>query len=255
MSLTTADKAAFKRDGVLIRRGLATPALVRQAVGRVEESYREGMAPEDIPAYSRRTFAPELGDSAELLSLYTQTGAADLAADLLGATAPVLTAQIQIRVPEGEFPGVQQVKAMHVDGVSCPHLDPRELRTFSLLVGVVLSDIEEPRCGALHYLPGGHLTMARWFAEEWSLGVAAQVPPQIDKENGTAFLGRPGDVLLMHYLVPHTVGRNLMPFPRVMAYFRVCHPDHADRRLEALRDPWLDYPPLAAVPSAPHIKE
>ncbi|WEH40970.1 phytanoyl-CoA dioxygenase family protein [Streptomyces sp. AM 2-1-1] len=255
MSLTTEDKATFKRDGVLIRRGLATPDHVRQAISVIAKSYREGMAPEDIPAYSRRTFTPELGDSAELLSLYTQTGAAGLAADLLGATAPILTAQVQIRVPEAEFPGVQQVKAMHVDGVSCPHLDPQELRTFSLLVGVVLSDINEPRCGALHYLPGGHITMARWFSEEWSLGVTDQVPPEIDSEDGTAFLGRPGDVLLMHHLVPHTVGQNLKPFPRVMAYFRVSHPDHAGRRLEALRDPWLDYPPLADLPFAPDVKE
>jgi hypothetical protein len=52
----------------------------------------------------------------------------------------------------------------------------------------------------------------------------------------------------MHHLVPHSVGRNLTPFPRVMAYFRVSHPDHPRRRLEALRDPWLDYPPLISIP-------
>lgn len=251
MSLTAEEKAAFKRDGVLIRRGLAAASeQIKRAVSLIDESYRKEMAPDDIPAYSRRTFAPELGGSAELLALYTQTGAAGLATDLLGDTTPVTTAQIQIRVPEGEFPGVQPEKAMHVDGVSCPHLDPRELRTFSILVGVVLSDISDPRCGALHYLPGGHLTMARWFADEWSLGMTDQVPPEIDRERGTPFLGQPGDVLLMHHLVPHTVAQNLMPFPRVMAYFRVSHPDHASRRLEALRAPWLDYPSLAEITSA-----
>jgi hypothetical protein len=250
MSLTVEEKAAFKRDGVLIRRGLAAPGKIRRAVSRIDESYRKGMTPDDIPAYSRRTFAPELGDTAELLALYTQTGAADLATGLLGETTPVTTAQIQIRVPEGQFPGVQQEKKMHVDGVSCPHLDPNELRTFSLLVGVVLSDIYDPQCGALHYLPSGHLTMARWFDDEWSLGMTEQVPPEIDRERGTPFLGEPGDVLLMHHLVPHTVAQNLMPFPRVMAYFRISHPDHASRRLEALRAPWLDYPPLAEIPSA-----
>ncbi|MFI6088580.1 phytanoyl-CoA dioxygenase family protein [Streptomyces sp. NPDC051218] len=247
MSLTAEEKVTFKRDGVLIRRGLVKPDQVKQAVSLIDESYRREMTPDDIPAYSRRTFAPELGDRAELLSLYTETGADRLAGDLLGDVGPVTTAQVQIRVPEGEFPGVQPEKAMHVDGVSCPHLDPRELRTFSLLVGVVLSDIGDPRCGALHYLPGGHVTMARWFADEWSLGMTEQVPPEIDREHGIPFLGMPGDVLLMHHLVPHMVAQNLMPFPRVMAYFRVSHPAHAGRRLEALRDPWLDYAPLAGA--------
>jgi hypothetical protein len=49
----------------------------------------------------------------------------------------------------------------------------------------------------------------------------------------------------MHHLVPHAVGRNQTTSPRVMAYFRVSHADHAKRRLGALHDPWLDYPPLA----------
>lgn len=140
---------------------------------------------------------------------------------------------------------MQPVKAMHVDGVSCPHLDPAELRTFSLLAGIPLSGVTSPDGGALHYLPGGHLRMSRWFASEWSLGITDQVPPAIDAETGTPFLGRTGDLLLMHHLVPHAVGANNTGTPRVMAYFRLSHPGHASRRLDALRDPWLDYPPLA----------
>lgn len=250
MPLTRADKAAFKRDGLVIRRGLVTPDRVRRAVSLIDEQYRQELTRDDIPAHTQRTFVPSLRNHPEILALYAETDAAQLASDLLGATSPVTTTQIQIRVPEADFPGVQQEKAMHVDGVACPHLDPRELRTFSLLVGVVLSDISDPQCGALHYLPGGHLAMAHWFADEWSLGMTEQVPPEIDRERGTPLLGEPGDVLLMHHLVPHSVARNLMPFPRVMAYFRVSHPDHAGRRLEALRDPWLDYPTLADVPLA-----
>jgi hypothetical protein len=40
-----------------------------------------------------------------------------------------------------------------------------------------------------------------------------------------------------------------------MAYFRVSHPAHPRRRLEALRDPSLDYPPLTAVPQPVADKE
>src|SRR4051794_5752782 len=133
MPLTPEEKDVFKRDGAVIRRGLIAPALVHRATSLVENWYRD-LKPSDIPAYSQRTFAPELGNHPDILALYGQTDAVDLATDLLENASPVTTAQIQIRVPESEFPGVQPEKAMHVDGVSCPHLDPRELRTFSLLV-------------------------------------------------------------------------------------------------------------------------
>ncbi|MFD7444000.1 creatininase family protein [Streptomyces sp. NPDC059909] len=255
MTLTSEEKTTFKRDGVVVRRGLVDPDLVGRAVSLVDTWYSEGLTPEDIPEYTQRTFAPELGSHPDVLALYAATNAARLTSELLGQTSPVTAAQIQIRVPEAELPGVQPEKAMHVDGVSCPHLDPRELRTFSLLIGVVLSDISDAQGGALRYLPGGHHTMARWFGDQWSLGMTKQVPPEIDREHGVSLLGAPGDVLLMHHLVPHSVGRNLSPSPRVMAYFRVSHPDHSRRRLEALRDPWLDYPPLASIPSTPAFQE
>lgn len=247
MPLTHEEKASFVQDGLVIRRGFVPADLIARASSCVGRWFRDDMDPSQIAAYTQRTFAPELGEHPDLLGLFSDSGAWELAADLLGDVQPVATTQIQIRVPEEVLPTAQPEKAMHVDGVACPHLDPAELRTFSLLVGVVLSDISDPNGGALRYLPGGHLAMAEWFGSEWSLGVTAQVPPRIDSERGTPFLGAPGDVLLMHHLVPHSVGRNYTSTPRVMAYFRVSHPGHAHRRLEALRDPWLDYPPLAAV--------
>ncbi|MFM9542566.1 phytanoyl-CoA dioxygenase family protein [Streptomyces turgidiscabies] len=247
MSLTYEEKAGFARDGVAVRRGLVPDDLIARASSLIDGWVREEMDASQISAYTQRTFAPELGQHPDLLGLFSDSGAEELATDLLGDLQPVTTTQIQIRIPEDALPTSQPEKAMHIDGVACPHLDPDELRTFSLLVGVVLSDIRDPDGGALRYLPGGHQAMARWFRSEWSLGVTEQVPPQIDTESGTAFLGKPGDVLLMHHLVPHAVGRNHTSTPRVMAYFRVSHPSHTQRRLEALRDPWLDYPPLAPV--------
>lgn len=247
MQLTDTEKAEFKRDGMIIRRGIVGPDLIAPATTLIDAWYREQMDPDRIADYTQRTFAPHLGSHPALLALLNTSGAIALAADLLGDVAPVTTAQIQIRIPERDLPSAQPGKAMHVDGVSCPHLDPEELRTFSLLVGIPLCDIDDPRGGALHYRRGGHLTMSAWFASQWSLGITEQVPPEVDADTGTPFLGSAGDVLLMHHLVPHAVGRNDTAAPRVMAYFRLSHPDHASRRLDALRDPWLDFPRLAGM--------
>jgi hypothetical protein len=246
MSLHADEWAAFATNGIIIKRGFVSPDLVNRAVALITDWYCTEMNQALLANYTQRTFAPELGSHPDILALFAQSGVVGLVRDLVGDFAPITTTQIQIRVPQTALQQVQPDKAMHVDGVACPHLDPAELRTFSLLVGVVLSDISDPAGGALRYVPGGHVRMAQWFGTEWSLGITDQVPPHIDAEQGVAFLGKPGDVLLMHHLVPHAVGQNYTTTPRIMAYFRVSHVDHPSRRLEALRDPWLDFPSLTA---------
>src|SRR5690606_26721479 len=81
MPLTPEEKATFKRDGVLIRRALVSPALVQRATSLVGSWYR-GLKPSDVPAYSQRTFAPELGNHPDILALYEETDAAELATGL-----------------------------------------------------------------------------------------------------------------------------------------------------------------------------
>ncbi|MFD9415989.1 phytanoyl-CoA dioxygenase family protein [Streptomyces goshikiensis] len=243
MPVTDNERAQFRRDGMFVRRGLAT-TITGPARDLITTWYAKDYDPDRLTEYTQRTFAPEHGQHPALLDLYTATGAADIARGLLTEPAQVTTTQVQIRIPADQLATAQTEKAMHVDGVGCPHLDPAELRTFSLLVGVVLSPITRPDAGALHYVPGGHLTMSRWFATEWARGITDQVPPDIDATDGVPLLAEVGDVLFMHHLVPHAVGTNHSTVTRLMAYFRVSHTQHPARRLDALRDPWLDYPAL-----------
>jgi hypothetical protein len=247
MPLTVEELITFASQGMLVRRGLVPRKLAVRARALAEDWYQHEMKLAELIAYTQRTFAPELGSHPDLLALLYSSDVVDLVTSLVGEFQPVTAAQIQIRVPEQDLTQAQPEKAMHVDGVACPHLDPSELRTFSLLVGVVLSDVTSPQGGALRYVPGGHLRMAEWFRSEWSLGLTDQVPPQLDAEQGVPFLGHTGDVLVMHHLVPHAVSRNYTERPRLMAYFRVSHVNHASRRLETLKDPWLDYPPIARM--------
>lgn len=237
----------FVDDGVLIRHGLINGTLLTRAADLVDGWLREAYDAERLTAYTNRSFAPELEEHPDLLALYHDSGIAGLVGQLLhpASCAPVPRAQIQIRLPDG---AEQPVKAMHVDGVSCPHLEPSDLRTFTLIVGVVLSGSATADAGALHYLPGGHRRMARYFAEDWVLGQAAQTPRDVDVQDGIPLTAEPGDVIVMHHLVPHRVGTNTSAVPRVMAYFRVSHAEHQRLALNALTDPWLEYPTLAARP-------
>jgi hypothetical protein len=204
MPLDLDDRQHFTDDGLIIKRRFVPQHLVARATELINDWYRTELDSARLVDYTQRTFAPDLSSHPDILALFTESGAADLARELLGEFSPVTTTQIQIRVPDRHLDRPQPIKAMHVDGVACPHLDPAELRTFSLLVGVPLSDITDTAGGALRYVPGGHHRMAEWFRAEWSLGITDQVPPRIAAETGTPLLGGPGDVLLMHHLVPHS---------------------------------------------------
>ncbi|MFI5804447.1 phytanoyl-CoA dioxygenase family protein [Streptomyces sp. NPDC051561] len=236
----------FVTDGILIRRAVISGPLLVRAAALVDGWMSTAYDPARLNAYTNRSFAPELEDHPDLLALYDGSGISTLVHQLLhpAKCAPVSRAQIQIRLP---YNAAQPVKAMHVDGVSCPHLDASDLNTFTLIVGVVLSGGATADAGALHYVPGGHRRMASYFADEWVRGQAAQTPPDLDAQDGTAFTGEPGDVVVMHHLVPHRVGLNISAVPRVMAYFRVHHTEHERLALGALSDPWLEFPALAAA--------
>jgi hypothetical protein len=240
--LTSAERAGFVRDGIIIKRNAVAAELVARARARIDSWYQAAFDPAKIQGYTQTTFAPELGIHPDLLTLYASSSLAAAARALTGADlSPVRTVQVQIRLPNS---APQPSKAMHVDGVSCPHLEPAELRTFTLLVGVLLSDVPDATHGALHYVPGGHLAMAQWFQNSWDRSISAQTPPEIDRQHGTPVLGRAGDAFLMHHLVPHAVGENIHTEPRVVLYYRVQHSGHARQALAALKNPWLEYPAL-----------
>lgn len=236
----------FVDDGVLIRRNLICEPLLTRAVCLIDSWLSHSYDAKRLAAYTNRSFAPELEDHPALLALYHDSGIAELVGQLLhpAASVPVSRTQIQIRLSDSVS---QPTKSMHVDGVSCPHLEPSDLRTFTMIVGVVLSGSATADSGALHYLSGGHRRMASYFAEDWTLGQAAQTPADVDAQGGTALTAEPGDVIVMHHLVPHRVGINTSATPRVMAYFRVRHAAHEHLALKALTDPWLEYPALAAA--------
>jgi hypothetical protein len=245
-NLSLEEKRIFVRDGAIIRKTFVPPPLVETALRLVREWYDTSLDISEISQYTQKTFAPELGAHPDLLNIYYRSGLDKLAASLVwpDQLRPVSAAQIQIRIPDRQLNVSQPEKSMHVDGVACPHLDPKELRTFTLIAGVLLTEVNEASEGALRYVPGAHVNMARWFRDEWSLGTTEQVPSNIAARTGIPFVGKSGDVILLHHLVPHAVGANKTEKPRTMLYFRIKHQRHEEHILDALRDPWLEFPAL-----------
>jgi hypothetical protein len=243
---TEEDYRNFAHHGAIVKPGLLAPTAIDSARRHVERWLNEAFDPRQLGRYTQTTFAPELESHPDLLRLYTSSPARSLAEALIHPHTfrDVRKAQVQVRLPNRRTAAPQPTKAMHVDGVACPHLDPRELRTFTLLVGILLTPVPDTASGALRFVRGGHLLMAEWFRTTWRPGTPEQTPSDIADRDSEPFLGEPGDVILMHHAVPHAVGANEARRPRIALYFRLEHEAHHEHLLDALRDPWLEYPRL-----------
>jgi hypothetical protein len=241
--LTPAELRGFIQQGVVIRRRAVSRQLLDAAAEQIRRVRDHGEEAGQLAVLTQTTFAPALRSDPTLLALYYDSPLHALASSLVSPDLlqPVTTVQVQIRLPGTTQPR----KEMHLDGVACPHLDVQELRTFTLLAGVLLTEVVDIDGGALRYLPGAHVEMAEWFRSGWQLGDSDQVPLSLSERKGRAFLGDPGDAILMHHLVPHAVGWNLGSTERVMVYFRLKHEKHQNHLLAALRDPWLEFPGLS----------
>ncbi|MYH63187.1 MAG: phytanoyl-CoA dioxygenase family protein, partial [Caldilineaceae bacterium SB0675_bin_29] len=134
----------------------------------------------------------------------------------------------------------------HLDGRYSPHngVPAGQLRSFTMLVGIALSEVTTDYAGNLAVWPGTHRYFEQYFSENgtdlMTRGDAVAMPP-IEMPQPQQMIAQPGDAFLVHYQVAHTAAPNVSPHPRYAIYFRLRHVDHQDQRLEALTDIWLEW--------------
>jgi len=204
MPLTIDELTTFTTNGMVIRRDAVPLELVNRAHFLITEWYRSDMDDSRLVDYTRRTFAPELGNHPDILALLDRSGVTDLIGELVGDFCPSRPHNPD-SCPENELHKASRTSITSTESPA-PHLDPAELRTFSLLVGVVLSDITDAagvRCATSRRPPSRRNGSARMVARHHRSSA-----PIYRRERALPSLGVPGDVLLMHHLVPHAVGRN-----------------------------------------------
>jgi hypothetical protein len=232
MRLTQDQQGSFVRDGYVVVRdvvpvGLRVPALraINAALGHV--------GPERVANYvfSGHENCDPLQHAPALLELLTSSPALSLAEQLTepGQLAPVFCCQLATRFPDFEavsFP------MPHLDGIPnrTNGLPGGELFPFSVLVGVFLSDATETQCGNVVVFPGGHRVVRDygrahpdgWFDAE-GFGPPPMGIPTLALADPIEIQARAGDVVLAHYLWPHSVSSNHSPNIRYAVYYRLVH--------------------------------
>jgi hypothetical protein len=255
MELTEGQKQEIIERGYVKVPGVVPEEKVHAAVKAINASFGDGIDPEKIVTFRAQSFCPELRRDPVITGLLNDTQAWSLAESAIGKgrIKPSESGQIAIRFPVAGDPELRL--GGHLDGRhSATNGVPKDdIRNFTMLLGVALSDVEEEWSGNLALWPGSHALYEAYFKEH---GVeilrkgGKEGMPQIDEPEAEQQMARAGDVFLVHYQIKHGSVTNISPFPRYAVYFRLNHVDHESQKFEALTDIWLEWEGLRRLAAA-----
>ena len=252
MKVTHAQKLELYEKGYVRIPGAVPRVMVDAAVKAINHSFGNGIDPTQMTTFQSRSFCPELREAPEIVDLYNRTPVKELAESLIGTGKlnPVTAGQIAVRFPLLDDP--PPALRPHLDGRYSPHngVPAGQLRSFTMLVGIALSEVTTGYAGNLAVWPGTHRYFEQYFSDNgtdlMTRGDAVAMPP-IDMPQPQQMNAQPGDAFLVHYQVAHTAAPNVSPHLRYAIYFRLRHVDHQDQRLETLTDIWREWDGMRVI--------
>lgn len=244
--LTDAQATTLRDDGWLRLPGAVPRALVDRAQRAINASLGRGLDPGRIESFRARSFCPELQADAVVTDLLYGGTAWDVAQSLIGPgrVKRPATGQIALSFPE---PSPKADIHPHLDGMYTPSngLPRGEILSFTLLVGVMLSDVKGPGSGNLMVWPGTHRLYEEYFRRHGPQSLLGGMP-DVPLPEPVSVTGRTGDVVLCHYQLAHATGPNASPHIRYAVYFRLEHVDHGRQKWACLTDVWREWPGIAS---------
>jgi hypothetical protein len=240
VKLTTAQEGELVREGYVRVPDLIPAPRITAALKAINHSVGRGLPPDQVAVYRSRSFCPELQRASVILDLFHETPARGVAESLLGRIEDVRSGQIALAFPQMEPPAPPYP---HLDGLhtATNGVPAGEVRSFTLLVGVILSEVGGAGAGNLTVWPGSHRLYESYFRERGPRSLLDGMPP-VTLSDPVEVTGRPGDVILCHYQLAHAVGANTSPDIRYAVYFRVKSRGHDGRRWDCLTDLWKEWP-------------
>jgi len=237
IDLTSEQRESFIKDGFFIVKGAVPRALATAALAEINHALlKPGAATQQEDGGIRH--CSEAAGSDKILALLYGTPLWTLAQRLMGRgrTAKLQQGQIALRPPNLDAVGINDSDLLplmqwHIDGMI-----EREAQfsSFSVLVGVALSDQLQPNCGNLIAFAGSHHALQPMVRQEVEtpgsypfLGNKGDNGGKPELRNGQQILLDIGDAVVLHQKVAHRVGINCSPNIRYQTYFRLKHVDHA----------------------------
>jgi hypothetical protein len=222
--------------------------MVDAALNAINASLGEGLDPAQLSKFRAQSYCPELQRTPVISDLLNKTPALEMAQALIGELKPVGGGQIALRFPSPGDP--PRVHGPHLDGMYSPTNGVKEgtIASFTMLLGVMLSDVPEPFMGNLAVWPGTHHHYEQYFRTHGPESLLTGMPP-IEMPAPQQLLGRAGDIVMCHYQLAHSIAQNASPHVRYAIYFRLDHVQHAEQWKQAMTDIWMEWPGMLA-----HVK-
>eukprot|EP01125_Pyxidicula_operculata_P015729 TRINITY_DN5364_c1_g1_i1.p1 TRINITY_DN5364_c1_g1~~TRINITY_DN5364_c1_g1_i1.p1 ORF type:complete len:521 (-),score=83.35 TRINITY_DN5364_c1_g1_i1:80-1642(-) len=281
-------KMQFYNLGYLHIPNVIPKNILHPALRAINRSIGNPESPNPLQVPRSISSCPELMTSKVLTDLLNNTNALTYAEQLIGRTNRTMGCQIALRYPgdnclkqtaqkfaggllqnpiiggvfnqllggddeESNYvPLPNWEDHWHIDGFpdAIKGLKTGEVRNFTMLLGILLSDVEEDNWGNLTVFPGSHHLLESFFRVNEILKGTTFEGIQIVKESvkhqmpqPLQLKGKAGDIFLCHYQLGHAIAPNLSPNIRYAIYFRLHSHRHAHEtpKPECLTNIWIDY--------------
>lgn len=246
MELTHQQRAEIAEHGYVRVPGVVPKVMVDAALRAINHSLGEGVKQEDMAKLRAQSFCPELQPQPVITDLFNKTPAFDLVRSVVGDFRPITSGQLALRFPSLQDPPGQPHP--HLDGMYSPHngVPKGTIQNFTMLVGVMLSDLTEWNAGNLAVWPGTHRLYEKYFQEHGPEALLNGMPP-IDMPDPVQLTGKAGDLVLCHYQLAHGVSPNVSPHTRYAIYFRVMSAARTNDWKKPMTDIWLEWPGMRSL--------
>lgn len=243
MELTRQQKMEFIRNGYIKIPGVVSQQKINVALRTINHSVSRGIDPEMVPSFRAGSYCPELRGKPAITDLLFETPLLKLAESLTQKDTLSLQGggQIALRFPVMEKPGELHP---HIDGMYSIQNRVRKgtIFTFTMLAGVLLSDVPNRFWGNFTAWPGTHRSFGDFFREHDTDCLHRGMLPKVKMPEPVQVLAKAGDAILAHYLTAHTVVVNVSPYIRYAVFFRLSDRNHRFHRSRVFSDIWLEWP-------------
>jgi hypothetical protein len=230
---------ALVRDGYALLSNLIPQGITAVAREVITRDLVDRFDPARQLEYEHRSYCPDLRASPEIMALLLNPPVRSLLDAVIGFDRLGYSpGQIAIRrTRKDERPTPPEA---HIDGLATPYngvVGP-ELSTFTVLVGVFLTDVLTDYSGNLTVWPGSHRALEAYFRQR---GPAAMFEgmPAVTLGDPVQLICTAGDVVLCHYQLAHASVANMAAaVDRIAVYFRLWLTDIGDRRWRLLTHIW-----------------
>lgn len=231
-------RGALLRDGYYQFRNLVPGMLVEAANDAIQDDLARKFDPALQLQYDYQSYCPDIRGSHVIRALL-ENAAVMACINTVIEYENLVVGPPQIAIRRARSAPTPLTPQPHIDGIATVHngIDTDELQTFTLLVGVFLSEVSQEYAGNFTVWPRSHRQMERHF-REGGVKTTREGMPSIPLGEPRQILATTGDVILCHYQLAHAAAPNVSASDRIAVYFRLSLFDLALHRWWRLTHMW-----------------